>query len=75
MRRTSFLIGAIGAGIGLAAFAALHAAGDSPGGDGFDSDLLAEIGADFDFVGGLSARVAVGLDDQGSDWGIGISWR
>ncbi|MBW3629253.1 MAG: hypothetical protein KY464_08150, partial [Gemmatimonadetes bacterium] len=48
---------------------------DSPGGDGFDSDLLAEIGADFEFGNRAAVRLAIGLDDVGADWGLGFSWR
>jgi hypothetical protein len=48
---------------------------DSPGGDGFDSDLLAEIGADFALANRVAIRFAIGLDDAGGDWGIGLSWR
>lgn len=48
---------------------------DGPGPDGFDSDLLAEIGADFDLGNRASVRLAIGLDDVGADWGIGFAWR
>jgi hypothetical protein len=48
---------------------------EGPGDDGFEGDLLAEIGADFDFASRLAIRLAIGLDDTGADWGIGISWR
>ena len=37
-------------------------------------DLLADIGADFDFAPNLSLRVGVNLGD-GADWGIGLAWR
>jgi hypothetical protein len=48
---------------------------DGPGEDGFDSDLLAEIGADFTLANRAAIRLAIGLDDVGADWGIGFSWR
>lgn len=48
---------------------------DGPGEDGFDSDLVAEIGADFTFSNRAAFRVAIALDDVGADWGIGFSWR
>ena len=48
---------------------------DGPGEDGFDSDLLAEIGADFLLANRVAIRLAIGLDDVGSDWGLGLSWR
>ena len=48
---------------------------DSPGEDGFESDLLAEIGADFNFASRVAIRLAIGLDDTGADWGIGLAWR
>ncbi|HEX6749791.1 MAG TPA: hypothetical protein VF092_21040 [Longimicrobium sp.] len=37
-------------------------------------DVLADIGADFDFSPSLSLRVGVNLGD-GADWGIGLAWR
>jgi hypothetical protein len=37
-------------------------------------DVLADIGADFDFAPNLSLRVGVNLGD-GADWGIGLAWR
>jgi hypothetical protein len=48
---------------------------EGPADDGFESDLLAEIGADFDFSTRLAIRLAIGLDDTGADWGIGLAWR
>ena len=39
-----------------------------------DTDLLAEIGADIGFAQGLTLRIALGLDDVSSDWGLGLSW-
>lgn len=46
-----------------------------PGGAGLDSDLLAEIGADFELGNRAAVRLAIGLDDVGADWGLGFSWR
>lgn len=45
-------------------------------GDNADAelDVLADIGADFDFAPNLSLRVGVNLGD-GADWGIGLAWR
>jgi hypothetical protein len=37
-------------------------------------DVLADIGADFDFAPNLSLRLGVNLGD-GADWGIGLAWR
>jgi hypothetical protein len=37
-------------------------------------DVLADIGADFDFAPNLSLRVGVNLGN-GADWGIGLAWR
>jgi hypothetical protein len=37
-------------------------------------DVLADLGADFDFAPNLSLRVGVNLGD-GPDWGIGLAWR
>ena len=48
---------------------------NGPGGDGLESDLLAEIGADFELGNRAVVRLAIGLDDVGADWGLGFSWR
>jgi len=37
-------------------------------------DVLADLGADFDFAPNLSLRFGVNLGD-GPDWGIGLAWR
>ncbi|HEX8904973.1 MAG TPA: hypothetical protein VF771_09050 [Longimicrobiaceae bacterium] len=37
-------------------------------------DVLADIGADFDFAPNLSLRLGINLGD-GADWGIGLAWR
>jgi len=37
-------------------------------------DVLADVGADFDFAPNLSLRVGANLGD-GADWGIGLAWR
>jgi len=41
---------------------------------GAELDVLADIGADFDFAPNLSLRLGVNLGD-GADWGIGLAWR
>jgi hypothetical protein len=48
----------------------------SPLSDNADAklDVLADVGADFDFAPNLSLRVGVNLGD-GADWGIGLAWR
>lgn len=43
--------------------------------DGFDAELLADVGFDFAMRSGLMLRVGVSLSDPGSDWGIGLAWR
>jgi hypothetical protein len=42
--------------------------------DGFDLEVLADIGVDVDFARGLSLRFGANLGD-GADWGLGLSWR
>jgi hypothetical protein len=37
-------------------------------------DVLADVGADFDFAPNLSLRVGANLG-SGADWGIGLAWR
>ncbi|HEX8242043.1 MAG TPA: hypothetical protein VF541_01060 [Longimicrobium sp.] len=48
----------------------------APISDNGDAELnvLADIGADFDFAPNLSLRVGVNLG-SGADWGIGLAWR
>lgn len=43
--------------------------------DDLEADLLADVGLDFDFRSGISLRIGIGLEDLGSDWGVGLSWR
>lgn len=43
--------------------------------DDLEADLLADLGLDFEFRSGISLRIGIGLEDVGSDWGIGLSWR
>lgn len=43
--------------------------------DGFDAELLADLGFDFALRSGLLLRVGVSLSDPGADWGIGLAWR
>ena len=45
------------------------------GGDGFDADVLADLGVDFGFQPNLSLRLNVGLADSSPDWGIGLAFR
>lgn len=47
---------------------------DGTGGDGMDLELLADIGVDLAF-NRLELRFGATFEDQGADWGIGISWR
>jgi hypothetical protein len=41
----------------------------------FDTDLLADLGVNLDFVPGISLRLGIGLSDNQPDWGLGIAWR
>lgn len=42
--------------------------------DGFDLEVLADLGVDVDLSGGLSVRFGANLG-EGADWGLGLSWR
>lgn len=37
-------------------------------------DVLADIGADFDFGSGVSLRLGINLA-EGANWGLGLAWR
>ncbi|HEX2077814.1 MAG TPA: hypothetical protein VHG08_08900 [Longimicrobium sp.] len=39
-----------------------------------DVDVLADVGADFAFSGGVTLRLDINLAD-GADWGLGLAWR
>lgn len=43
--------------------------------DGFDAELLADLGFDFAMRSGLVLRVGLELSGPGSDWGVGLAWR
>ena len=43
--------------------------------DGFDADLIADIGADVELAEGLVARLGVGLTNETADFGLGLAWR
>lgn len=43
--------------------------------DGWETELLAELGLDAEFSRNLILRLSVGLSDDTPDVGIGISWR
>ena len=48
--------------------------GTGPG-DGFDLDLLADLGFDVGLASGLIVRIGINLEAPGADWGIGLAWR
>ncbi|HET7275296.1 MAG TPA: hypothetical protein VFI91_08930 [Longimicrobiaceae bacterium] len=43
--------------------------------DDSDLEVLADVGMDVDLNSGLSFRLALGLADEGADFGFGIAWR
>lgn len=49
-------------------------ADEAAGQDEIEVDVLADIGADFTFSGGVSLRLGINLGD-GADWGLGLAWR
>ncbi|HEU0299375.1 MAG TPA: hypothetical protein VFR37_07975 [Longimicrobium sp.] len=49
-------------------------ADEAAGEDEIDVDVLADIGADFAFAGGVTLRLGINLAD-GADWGLGLAWR
>lgn len=48
--------------------------GTGPG-EGFDFELLADLGFDFGLASGLILRVGINLAPPAADWGIGLAWR
>lgn len=48
---------------------------DWEGGDGFESDLLAELGFEAGFAPNLTFRFGAELGGEGPDWGVGFAWR
>jgi len=62
-------------GVAITPFIHPRVAIAAPLGDGdAEVDVLADLGADFDFSPNLSLRLGVSLGD-GPDWGIGLAWR
>lgn len=49
-------------------------ADEAAGEDEIELDVLADIGADFAFAGGVTLRLDFNLGD-GADWGLGLAWR
>lgn len=43
--------------------------------DGFDAELVADVGLDFAMRSGLLFRLGISISDLSSDWGIGLAWR
>lgn len=48
---------------------------DFGGGEGLETELLADLGVNLDFQPGLSLRLGIGLSDHVADWGVGLAWR
>jgi hypothetical protein len=47
---------------------------EAAGEDEIEVDVLADIGADFTFAGGVTLRLGINLGD-GADFGLGLAWR
>lgn len=43
--------------------------------DGFETEVLAELGLDAEFANNLILRLSIGISDETPDVGLGLAWR